>query len=197
AGYFIAGTGAVIAAKEIFKAALLTASAKCEADLQKAGDTLANGLVTALGAGTALAGMPQLSGAAQALRTERVQGLINRVFKSDITATGVGFTAVDLLAASQLPFKGQTITNAGRAATKHPEYFGFQSTQALRQVYSTDAQLNNLASNAVREILEKGIRTTGAGGRYPNGWITYSLPDGSAASWSVSGDFIGFRGVRK
>ncbi|MEB0137166.1 hypothetical protein QN362_17680, partial [Actimicrobium sp. CCC2.4] len=96
AGYFIAGTGAVIAAKEIFKAAMLTASAKCEADLQKAGDTLANGLVTALGAGAALAGTPQLSGAAQALRTERVQGLINRVFKSDITATGVGFTAVDL-----------------------------------------------------------------------------------------------------
>ncbi|MEB0137389.1 hypothetical protein QN362_18830, partial [Actimicrobium sp. CCC2.4] len=81
AGYFIAGTGAVIAAKEIFKVALLMASAKCEADLQKAGDTLANGLVTALGAGAALAGTPQLSGAAQALRTERVQGLINRVFK--------------------------------------------------------------------------------------------------------------------
>jgi filamentous hemagglutinin len=54
-----------------------------------------------------------------------------------------------------------------------------------------------LAEKSVQDILENGIKTTGAGGRYPNGWVTYSLPDGRAASWSASGDFIGFRGVQK
>ncbi|GAB7530634.1 hypothetical protein PS3A_30450 [Pseudomonas sp. 3A(2025)] len=96
------------------------------------------------------------------------------------------------------PFKdGQAITNAGRAVTKHPEYFGFNSTQELRQVYRSDAQLNDLAGKSVRNILENGVKTTGAGGRYPNGWVTYSLPDGRAASWSASGEFIGFRGMQK
>jgi hypothetical protein len=102
-----------------------------------------------------------------------------------------------LLAAAQQPFRGQVLTNAGRAATKHPEYFGFESTQALRAVYRTDQQINTLASQSVQQILASGTRTTGAGGRYPNGWITYTLPDGRAASWQLSGEFIGFRGVAK
>jgi hypothetical protein len=102
-----------------------------------------------------------------------------------------------LLAAAQQPFRGQALTNAGRAATKHPEYFGFESTQALRAVYRTDQQINTLANQSVQQILASGTRTTGAGGRYPNGWITYTLPDGRAASWQLSGEFIGFRGVVK
>ncbi|WP_084335622.1 hypothetical protein [Pseudomonas indica] len=102
------------------------------------------------------------------------------------------------IAASEMPFKvGQVITNAGRAVTKHPEYFGFSSTQELRKIFRSDAELNELASNAVQEILSSGSRTTGAGGRYPNGWVTYTLPDGRAASWTASGEFIGFRGVQR
>jgi len=114
------------------------------------------------------------------------------------TATGAKETTDSLLASALSPFKdGQAITSAGRAVTKHPEYFGFDSTQELRQVYRSDAQLNDLAEKSVQDILENGVKTTGAGGRYPNGWVTYSLPDGRAASWSASGDFIGFRGVQK
>ncbi|WP_186182941.1 hypothetical protein [Burkholderia gladioli] len=107
-------------------------------------------------------------------------------------------SAGDLASAANQPFKdGQAITNAGRAVTKHPEYFGFDSTQDLRQVYRSDAQLNELAENAVQDILQNGTKTTGAGGRYPNGWVTYTLPDGRAASWATSGEFIGFRGLQK
>jgi filamentous hemagglutinin len=86
---------------------------------------------------------------------------------------------------------------AGREVTKHPEYFGFNSTNELRAIYRTDAEVNKLGSDALREILIYGDRTTGAGGRYPAGWITYTLDDGRAASWTKSGEFIGFRGVQK
>jgi hypothetical protein len=101
-----------------------------------------------------------------------------------------------LLQAAESPFKGQGLTNAGRATTKHPEYFGFSSTEELRAVYRTEAQLNELAAKSAQEILANGIRTTGTGGRSPGGWITYTLPDGRAASWTTSGEFIGFRGVK-
>ncbi|NIE85795.1 MULTISPECIES: hypothetical protein [unclassified Burkholderia] len=107
-------------------------------------------------------------------------------------------SAGDLASAANQLFKdGQAITNAGRAVTKHPEYFGFDSTQDLRQVYRSDAQLNELAANAAQDILQNGTKTIGAGGRYPNGWVTYTLPDGRAASWATSGEFIGFRGLQK
>lgn len=103
-----------------------------------------------------------------------------------------------LLASSQEPYKGgQSITNAGRAVTKHPEYFGFSSTQELRKMYRTDSQINELAGKAINEILQSGVKSSGAGGRYPGGWITYTLPDGRAASWGGDGKFIGFRGVQK
>ncbi|WP_344761416.1 hypothetical protein [Actimicrobium antarcticum] len=74
AGYYFFGKYAVIAAEELFKAAVFTLRAKCEADLQKAGDLLASGLMNALGAGAALAG------STQALRTEKVQALLQRIF---------------------------------------------------------------------------------------------------------------------
>ena len=102
-----------------------------------------------------------------------------------------------LFESAESPFRGQTLTNAGRATTKHPEYFGFNSTEEMRGVYRTDSELNSLARRAVDEILTNGVRTSGAGGRYPDGWITYTLPDGRAASWTSSGEFIGFRGVKK
>ncbi|MDX1920441.1 MAG: hemagglutinin repeat-containing protein, partial [Candidatus Caenarcaniphilales bacterium] len=93
-------------------------------------------------------------------------------------------------------FKGTALTNAGRAVTKHPEYFGFNSTESLTKVYRTSEELNKLGADAIKNILRNGTKTTGANGRFPNGWITYTLPDGNAASWSLDGTFIGFRGVR-
>ncbi|MHA6882336.1 hemagglutinin repeat-containing protein, partial [Ralstonia pseudosolanacearum] len=132
-----------------------------------------------------------------------IKGLPDRLLADNIAGDGMILHPINvspevLSVTAQQPFKeGQLITNAGRAVTKHPEYFGFDSTQELRKVYRTDTQLNELAANSIREILRDGVRTTGAGGRYPNGWVTYTLPDGRAASWASSGDFIGFRGVSK
>ncbi|MCQ4680199.1 hemagglutinin repeat-containing protein [Ralstonia pseudosolanacearum] len=132
-----------------------------------------------------------------------IKGLPDRLLADNIAGDGMILHPIKispevLSVTAQQPYKeGQLITNAGRAVTKHPEYFGFDSTQELRKVYRTDTQLNELAANSIREILRDGARTTGSGGRYPNGWVTYTLPDGRAASWGASGDFIGFRGISK
>ncbi|ATL75973.1 hypothetical protein IQ37_12640 [Chryseobacterium piperi] len=93
-------------------------------------------------------------------------------------------------------FKGGKLTNAGRAVTKHPEYFGFESTEALMKVFRSPSAINNLGATTVKNILRNGVRTTGSGGRYPQGWVTYTLPNGNAASWTVDGIFIGFRGLK-
>ncbi|WP_147476968.1 hypothetical protein [Vandammella animalimorsus] len=50
-----------------------------------------------------------------------------------------------LFEATGRPYNNGTLTPAGRAATKHPEYFGFNSTNELKTVYRTDSQLNELA----------------------------------------------------
>ena len=155
--------------------------------------------------GTAASGYQLGQGVGQLSQGEISEGLYNTILglvgvAGNVKIDGVYRTekggAGDLLAAAQQPFNGQSLTNAGRAATKHPEYLGFDSTEALRQVYRTPEQINELASNAVQEILRNGVRTTGAGGRNPSGWITYTLPDGRAASWTATGEFIGFRGTR-
>jgi hypothetical protein len=92
-------------------------------------------------------------------------------------------------------FKGnKLLTNVGRAVTKHPQYFGFESTEALMKVHKTPQALNNLGSSTLKNIIRNGVKTTGAGGRYPNGWVTYTLQSGNAASWGADGSFIGFRG---
>jgi hypothetical protein len=93
-------------------------------------------------------------------------------------------------------FKNTKFTNAGRAVTKHPEYFGFKNTEALRKVYNTESKINKLAADTLKDIMRTGKTTTGAGGRYPNGWKTITAPDGRAASWHTDGRFIGFRGVQ-
>lgn|GEM_PF-1845036 len=94
------------------------------------------------------------------------------------------------------PFKDGNLTNAGRAVTKHPEYFGFGSTEELMKVYRSPSTLNNLGSSTLKDILRNGVRTTGAGGRYPKGWVTYTLPSGNAASFGLDGTFIRFRGIK-
>ena len=123
---------------------------------------------------------------------------------ADGTDTPIGSQAVGSLTVQEMLFQATgtqynngSLTPAGRAATKHPEYFGFNSTNELRSVYRGDPQLNEIARQHIIDILQNGVRTTGAGGRYPDGWITYTLPDGRAASWHASGQFIGFRGMKK
>ena len=107
-----------------------------------------------------------------------------------------GFDAVRAFENAISPFKGGSLTNAGRAVTKHPQYFGFESFEALQKIYRSTKAINDLASSRLKDILRNGTMTTGAGGRYPNGWVTYTLPNGNAASWELNGSFIGFRGVR-
>ena len=46
-----------------------------------------------------------------------------------------GFNAVGAFKNAISPFKGGNLTNAGRAVTKHPKYFGFESTDDLSKVY--------------------------------------------------------------
>lgn len=94
------------------------------------------------------------------------------------------------------PFKNTSFTQAGRAVTKHPEYFRFDDLASLRKVYNTPDKINRLAADLLKDIMRNGKVTTGAGGRYPGGWKTVTLPDGRAASWHANGDFIGFRGVQ-
>jgi hypothetical protein len=113
-----------------------------------------------------------------------------------VSAAKGGFDAVGAFKNAISPFKGSNLTNAGRAVTKHPGYFGFESTEALMGAYRTPGALNNLGSTTLKGILRNGVRTTGAGGRYPNGWTTYTLPNGNAASWGLDGTFIGFRGIK-
>lgn len=112
------------------------------------------------------------------------------------SAAKVEFDAVSAFKNAISPHNGGNLTNAGRAVTKHPEYFGFESTEALMKVYRSPSALNNLASSTLKDILRNGVRTTGAGGRYPNGWVTYTLSNGNAASWGLDGTFIGFRGIK-
>ena len=51
-------------------------------------------------------------------------------------------------------------------------------------------------STALKDMIRNGVRSTGAGGRFPNGWVTYTLPNGNAASFEIDGTFIGFRGIK-
>ncbi|MFX1707201.1 DUF6443 domain-containing protein [Chitinophaga sp. CC14] len=129
--------------------------------------------------------------------TMGLEGLASSAI-AGVTLNGAegGFNAIRGFKNAISPFKGGRFTNAGRAVTKHPEYFGFESTEALMKVYRTPEAINNLASSTIKNILRNGAKTTGAGGRYPNGWVTFTFRNGNAASWGLDGTFIGFRGLR-
>jgi YD repeat-containing protein len=101
-----------------------------------------------------------------------------------------------LAAANEVHAAGQLMSKAGRAVTKHPNYFGFKTAEDVRQVYRTNEQLNNFASQQVKDILENGVRTEGEGGPLNQGWVTYTRSDDVAAAWTRTGEFIGFRGKR-
>lgn len=62
------------------------------------------------------------------------------------------------------------------------------------KAYRSPGALNNLGSSNLKDVLRNETRATG--GRYPNGWVTYTLPNGNAASWGLDGSFIGFRGIK-
>jgi hypothetical protein len=94
------------------------------------------------------------------------------------------------------PFKNTNLTQAGRAVTKHPEYFGFSDLASLQNVHNTPSKLNALGASKLKDIMRNGEVSSGAGGRYPGGWNTITLPDGGAASWHASGEFIGLRGIQ-
>lgn len=123
-------------------------------------------------------------------------GIAGKGGKSTKVAAQEGFNILNAFKNAISPFKGGKLTNVGRAITKHPSYFGFESTEALMKVYRTPEALNKLGSSTLKDILRNGVKTTGAGGRYPNGWVTYTLPNGNAASWGLDGSFIGFRGIK-
>ena len=114
---------------------------------------------------------------------------------SSLAAKGLG-SQNPMFKAALRPFKNTNFTQAGRAVTKHPEYFGFDDLASLQRVYNTPDKINRLAADSLKDIMRNGKVTTGAGGRYPDGWKTLTLPDGRAASWQANGDFIGFRGIQ-
>ncbi|MGB8419960.1 DUF6531 domain-containing protein [Paraburkholderia sp.] len=101
-----------------------------------------------------------------------------------------------LAAANEAHAAGQLMSKAGRAVTKHPNYFGFKTAEDVRQVYRSNEQLNDFASKQVKDILENGVRREGDGGPTGQGWVTYTRSDGVGASWTRNGEWIGFRGKR-
>ena len=132
----------------------------------------------------------------------KVQGAIAKAGSKKVTplkknATVIEFNKTKALNDALAPYNDvSTFTKAGRAVTKHPQYFGYESMETLTKVYKTPEALNKLASSTIENILQNGVKTVGAGGRYPGGWVTYTLPNGTAASWTSDGSFIGFRGLR-
>lgn len=104
-----------------------------------------------------------------------------------------------MLESALRPFReGQPLTQAGRAATKHPEYFGYESTQAMQQALRQPGRINEVARERLEEVLANGVRTSGPPNHNnPAGWVTYTLEDGRGASFRPNGDFIGFRGTRQ
>ena len=84
------------------------------------------------------------------------------------------------------------LTHAGRAVTKHPEIFGFKNAELLRQVYRSDAALNELGLKGIQNILQNGrfgIEFAQKAGGYA---IAFRLPNGAGARWSLTGEWIGF-----
>ena len=84
------------------------------------------------------------------------------------------------------------LTHAGRAVTKHPEIFGYKNAELLRQVYRTDAALNELGLKGIQNILQNGrfgLEFAQKAGGYS---LAFRLPNGAGARWSLTGEWIGF-----
>lgn len=87
--------------------------------------------------------------------------------------------------------KGGSLTNAGRALTKHPEVLGF-TKETLRQTLRTDAAINAAAEGAVGGILRSGTAAVRELPRYGS-VIEVTGDSGFGALWlQQTGEFIGF-----
>ena len=88
------------------------------------------------------------------------------------------------------PFKGGSLTKAGRALSKHPEIVGLTKA-SLRNTIRSDAKLNETAQAALREILD-GTRAELSLPRYGE-VIEFRGANGFGARFDAeSGEFIGF-----
>ena len=94
------------------------------------------------------------------------------------------------------PFRVGSLTHAGRALTKHPEFVSL-TKQTLRQAYSTDAAINRAAHDALKQMMRHGIRTMPVLPRY-GAVIQCQIPESFGARWYAAGAqagvFIGCSG---
>ena len=88
-------------------------------------------------------------------------------------------------------YKGQALTNAGRALTKHPEVVSL-TKNTIRQSLRTDHAINEVAQQALKNIMRSGVRTIENLPRFGK-VVQYKLPGGHGARFGAdSGNFIGF-----
>lgn len=92
------------------------------------------------------------------------------------------------------PFRAGSLTQAGRALTKHPEVVGL-TKQTLRQAYGTDVAINRVAHDTLKQMMRRGVRTMPVLPRYGT-VIQCQIPGGFGARWYAAGTqagaFIGF-----
>jgi RHS repeat-associated protein len=124
-------------------------------------------------------------------------GLLGGLARRGAAAEGAAATASvglgkqnELYRAALGQFKDTTLSNAGRALTKHPEVRGL-TKETLRQVYRTDKSINQAAQQTLKDIMQRGVTTNPTLGRY--GTVTQTqIPGGFGARWTADGNFIGF-----
>ena len=76
-------------------------------------------------------------------------------------------------------------------AAKHPEVIG-ETKDTLRQSLRTDDAINDAAANALKEIMQNGVKTESSHPRYGD-IVTYQIPGGYGARFEAGTDkFIGF-----
>lgn len=93
------------------------------------------------------------------------------------------------LSATQ-PFNS-TLTQVGRALTKHPEVLG-HTKETLRTVLRTDAQINAAAAGALESILQHGTSVVRTLPRYGS-VLEFTGESGFGARfYETTGEFIGF-----
>ena len=103
---------------------------------------------------------------------------------------GARGTTGKLLGNALQPFKGGSLTQAGRALTKHPEVLG-HTKETLRTVFRTDAEINAAAADALGDIL-RGTQTAVTLPRY-GAVIEFRGSSGFGARfYAETGEFIGF-----
>ena len=96
----------------------------------------------------------------------------------------------DLARAATEKFGETSLTNAGRALTKHPEILDLTKS-TLRSQVTTDVELNRISDSVIKNILIEGVKTTPLLPRYGS-VIQIQIPGGFGARWTAAGEFIGF-----